>query len=100
MAAIRWSVDAQSDLRSIFDYIARDSVGYAVATVTQILTSIDRLAQHPKLGRIVPEYSNPIIRELIVMNYRVVYRLKESVPEIAAIIQGSRDLVARLGEKL
>jgi len=42
------------------------------------------------MGRIVPELENAEIREIIYRNFRVVYRLKENILEIARIIHGSR----------
>lgn len=35
------------------------------------------LAGSPELGRIVPEFEDPFIREIIVRSYRVVYRLDD-----------------------
>lgn len=100
MASIRWSVDSRKDLRAIFDYIARDSLAYASATIGEIVDSIEHLRKHPNLGRMVPEYGNPAIRELIVMGYRVVYRVAGSRVAIAAIVHGSRDLVGHLTIKI
>jgi len=74
VAAIRWTVGAQQDLREIVEYIGQDSVVYAATMAERIVTAVERLQQHPKLGRIVPEYEDPTLRELIVRNYRVVYR--------------------------
>jgi plasmid stabilization system protein ParE len=37
-----------------------------------------------------PEYRRPDLRELIFQNYRIVYRVKPDVVEIAAIVHGAR----------
>lgn len=68
MASIAWTVAAGSDLRDITEYISRDSPTYAAATADRILDAIDNLSKYPKLGRVVPEYNNESIRELIVGN--------------------------------
>jgi len=49
-------------------------------------------------GRIVPELSNPDIRELFVGEYRLIYAVEESCITILGLIHGRRDL-KRLWEK-
>ena len=96
MASVRWTVGARADLREIVDYISQDSVTYAAAQAERIVVNVRRLRHHPRLGRIVPEYRHPTIRELIVGNYRVVYRVHRQRVAILAIVHGSRDLLRRL----
>jgi hypothetical protein len=43
--------------------------GYELTSVT------DQLQLFPEQGRIVPEYRNPDLREIIFQPYRIVYRL-------------------------
>jgi toxin ParE1/3/4 len=76
VASIIWTVGAQEDLRGIVGYIGRDSTAYAAQVAGHIVSAVERLRRHPKLGRVVPEYEDETIRELIVGNYRVVYRLR------------------------
>jgi plasmid stabilization system protein ParE len=97
MASIFWTVGALDDLRNIIDYIAQDSPTYAAATGTRIVDAGDRLAHYPKLGRVVPEYGDEAIRELLVGNYRIVYRLRRARVTVVAIVHGSRDLLRRRG---
>lgn len=63
------------------------------------MATVDKLRQHPKLGRVVPEYENETIRELIVGNYRVVYRVRRQQVGIVAVVYGSRDLIGRLSDE-
>ena len=72
------------------DFIAQDSPHYASLFVLDVLQAIERLNQFRELGRIVPETNNPDIREIILGNYRIVYRLKLDTPEILTIYHGSR----------
>lgn len=96
MASIRWSVGAGEDLREVVEYIARDSTTYAAATAYRIVTAIEKLRRHPELGRVVPEYEDPTIREIIVGNYRVVYRIRGTRIGIVAVVHGSQNLLRRL----
>ena len=98
MAAIRWTLGAQRDLQAVAEYIGRHSPTYAVATAARIISAIERLRRQPHLGRIVPEFNEETLRELIVGNYRVVYRCKGKVVGIVAIVHGKR-LLKRLRAK-
>ena len=96
MAKIRWTVGARRDLNEIVNYIGEDSPAYAINFAERIILAVDRLETFPKLGRIVPEYQDTNIRELIVGNYRVVYRIQGNHIGIAAIAHASRDLLRKL----
>jgi len=45
----------------------------------------------------VPERNTPEIREVIVPPYRVVYRLRGGVVEIATVFRGTRDFPEHIG---
>jgi plasmid stabilization system protein ParE len=51
---------------------------------------VESLACFPELGRIVPEYQRPDLRELIFQNYRIVYRVKTDGVEVAAVVHCAR----------
>jgi toxin ParE1/3/4 len=87
---IKWSPQAIRDVESIRDYIAQDSRRYAELTVGRILASVERLQDFPQSGRTVPERDNPEIREVIVGPFRVVYRYRGGVVEIATVFRASR----------
>jgi toxin ParE1/3/4 len=91
MVEINWTYGAIQDLEDIGEYIARDSIKYAELTVEKLFTSVDILEENPKLGRIVPEFDNTNIRELIQGNYRVVYEIisKNSI-DILTVQNSSR----------
>ena len=99
MASVRWTVGAREDLRAIFEYISRDSPTYAAAVAGRVVAAVGRLRSHPKLGRVVPEYENETIRELVVASYRVVYRVRGQRVGIVAVVHGSRDLLRRLADE-
>jgi plasmid stabilization system protein ParE len=80
------------DLEAIRDYIAADSPRYAALVIERIISAVERLTSFPESGRIVPERSDPAIREVIVAPYRVVYRLQPGLVEIATVFRASRML--------
>ena len=64
MAQVIWSDSAIQDLNDIGEYISKDSKRYAEITVDLLFSSTDILADHPKAGRMVPEFEIESIREL------------------------------------
>ena len=92
MAELTWSEEAISDAEGIFDYIAQDSPLYARYQVEGIAASVERLRMFPESGRHLPEFPQLPHREIIVGNYRVIYRYDSSIGEakIVAVVHGSR----------
>lgn len=90
MVKLIWSPKAAADLEEICEYIAKDSEYYAKLFAQKVITLIENIPQFPKVGRIVPEYQLDNLREKIIQNYRVVYRIKPDVIEIVAISHGAR----------
>jgi toxin ParE1/3/4 len=72
------SPTARDDLRSIVRYISYDSPDRARRFGHFLIARAKELAQFPRRGREVPELGDPVIREIIVRSYRVVYRLHET----------------------
>jgi len=85
-----WSPQSLRDLENIRDYVAADSPRYAALVVGRIIQGVERLTGFPESGRVVPERNDPQIREVIVRPYRVVYRLRPGVVEIATVFRASR----------
>jgi toxin ParE1/3/4 len=76
MAKIGWSEEGLKRFRQILEYIEEDSPQNAAKVATTIWNRIQQLKEFPELGRIVPEFNQNEIRELIVYIFRIVYRLK------------------------
>jgi len=69
------SHSARADLRDIVRYISFDAPDRALQFGRFLLSRTRILAQFPELGRIVPEFNDKHIREIVVRSYRVVYRV-------------------------
>ncbi|PIU55950.1 MAG: type II toxin-antitoxin system RelE/ParE family toxin [Chloroflexi bacterium CG07_land_8_20_14_0_80_51_10] len=95
MGEVYWSITARRNLQDIGDFIAQDSPFYAVDFVERILQQTDKLADFPKIGRMVPEFQRETIRELIFHNYRIVYRVQGNRVIIVAVSHGSMDIRER-----
>ncbi|WP_163969237.1 type II toxin-antitoxin system RelE/ParE family toxin [Oceanobacillus halotolerans] len=92
MAEIRWSKLAVSDFEDIISYISIDSEENARLFVFRIIDSVETMAIFPYSGRIVPELNNELIREKFFNNYRIIYRIKENVMEVARVLHSDREL--------
>jgi len=64
MAQVRWTPQAADDLDAIADFITEDSSHFAGLFVMDVLQAVERLADFPELGRVVPEVGDKFIREL------------------------------------
>ena len=92
--AIRFAESAITDLESIGEWYADQGVpDVGVRLIRQIVTRIEALADHPAMGRIVPEFGQPILRELIQPPFRIVYRNEPDVVRIVRVWRSERLLV-------
>ncbi len=87
-----WSPASRDDLRDIVRFIARDNIPRAESFAYELMGRTDILQEHPEAGRIVPEYRNRRIREIIFRPYRIVYRLdiQRKLVEIARVWHAAR----------
>ncbi|MER3424041.1 MAG: type II toxin-antitoxin system RelE/ParE family toxin [Nitrospiraceae bacterium] len=79
---MKWTPQALDDLEAICLFIARDAPPVAA----------DRLVAFPESGRIVPETNDPNFREVILGNYRLIYRLRSGDVQILTVHHGARKL--------
>jgi len=93
VARLIWSQTSKKDLKEIYFYIAQDSKYYANSFVNKINQSVKKLKHFPRIGRVVSEYKNDSIRELIFQNFRIIYQIsKTDSINILTIFHTSRDL--------
>lgn len=64
MAQVRWTFQALDDLEAICLFIARDAPHVATVFADRAFRATDRLVQHPRLGRMVPEKVREILKLL------------------------------------
>ncbi len=58
----------------------------AAQIIDELVRRVDRLQDHPQLGRAVPEYGHWQVRELVDKWNRVLYRLRPDAIEIVTIV--------------
>ncbi len=92
---VLWTDHAIQDLLGIKAFIAQDSMDRAEKWLIELYTAGENLSQLSSRGRIVPEFNQENLRELLIENYRLVYRIKSTTVEIITVFEGHRQLKAR-----
>lgn len=90
MARLVWSSVARDDLKALVSFIKVDSPGYAKTFGLHIQQRVEQLQHFPESGRKVPEDETGTYRELIVGNYRLVYRIDRDTVTVVTLVHGAR----------
>ncbi len=90
MVKIVWTPLAISDLKNIHDYISTESPVYANRMIEKFIARVGLLYSFPESGRIVPEFGQKSIRELIEGYYRIVYKIHPDHIGIARVHHTAR----------
>jgi len=91
---IIWTQKALYDLRTIFNYIVKDSKLYADRTIRTIILKAGSIKRFPLAGRTVLEFEDETIREVFYKQYRIIYKLEGSLIYIVRIYHSARLLTA------
>ena len=74
MAEVIWTEPALADLEAVADYIAVENSVAAREFVRRVFSHLDKLEQHPRLGRTPPEMEGARYREIVEPPCRIFYR--------------------------
>ena len=85
MAELKWRPQALKDLEAIEAYYEEVAPGYAALFVASIFEKAQRLERLPRMGRMVPEIGDEVIRELIHRGYRIMYVVDEKGEEVEVL---------------
>ena len=69
---------AQTDLSDIVRYVAQYNSDAAARLGYELITRAESLAAFPEIGRMVPEFRQPNLREIICRSYRIIYRMNNT----------------------
>lgn len=87
-----WTATAINHLQAIHDYIAQNSTLYATQVIDRLTQRSQQIAEFPNSGRIVPEFRDESIREVIERPYRIIYRITATQIDVLAVVHGSQVL--------
>lgn len=93
MAQIKWTAEAESWLREIFEYIAVDNPAAAIDTVEGIYERTQVLLSHPEIGARYDIIKNRDVRVLLYGHYRIAYLIKNNGDiDILGVFHGALDI--------
>jgi plasmid stabilization system protein ParE len=90
---VEFSDEAKRDLEAIAAFIARDSPLAAERWVDRLADRALKLAVAPHAGRVVPEFKDPLVRQVLVRTYRIIYRVEPHRVLVLTVVEGHRRLV-------
>ena len=87
---IRWSLRGKTRLLGCMRYIAEESQAWptVVNWRDRVYAAVEHLDEFPESGSIVRELNRNDIRQVIVGDYRVIYRVKRKTPEVISVRHG------------
>jgi toxin ParE1/3/4 len=90
-----WGNSAETDLKSIIEYIAEDNPSDALKILKNIKQKASGLFTFPERGRIVPELRDHGIlqyRELIIPPWRIIYRISEKKVHVLSVLDSGQNI--------
>ncbi len=90
MGRIIWACRAADQLEALVEFIAKGSPREARRFAARVLNQIASLGAHPELGGWVIEDETRTYRELLLGNYRIIYRTASEAIYIVAVRHGAR----------
>lgn len=90
-ASIRLAESALDDLHGIIEwYVEQNLPDVGHRLVRDIVEQIEVLADHPDAGRVVAEFGQPFLRELIRPPFRIVYRRDRKSVRVVRVWRSER----------
>ena len=88
---IAFAESAVRDLEALRDwYITQSAPEVGERLVREILASVAQLVDFPEYGRVVPEFDQPWLRELVRPPFRIVYRVDGERVRVARVWRSER----------
>lgn len=89
--SVAWSQSAQAALDEVVAYISQGSPASARRVLEAALKAAASLETLAERGRIAPELADSSIRELLVLKFRLLYRVSDDKVTVVAFLRGVRD---------
>jgi toxin ParE1/3/4 len=87
---VYWTDEALIHLDNIYRHIAEDAPVYARRMVDKITRRSQQIGVFSQSGRMVPEYQDIDIREIIEPPYRIVYHITPDRLDVLAVFHGAQ----------
>src|SRR3569833_434922 len=94
MVEVNWTKQAINDVDKIAEFIAKDSEYYAKIQARRFFQATMVLEKQPTSGKIVPEKRDPLIREILVGNFRIIYKIVSEIKVDVITVHHSKRLLS------
>ncbi|EAT59509.1 type II toxin-antitoxin system RelE/ParE family toxin [Chlorobium ferrooxidans] len=82
---VEFSERAARQITDVVRYIAADKPAAAKKWADSVKKAVRKLSDYPHLGRVVPEFVDASLRELLHGEYRIVYKIDEQFSRIVIV---------------
>ena len=82
---IIWAPRVVEKISELADFITEDSPPRAKKWLESIFESVEQLSDFPEIGRILPNQNDHNLRQLIIENHHVIYRINKKQIRILVI---------------
>ena len=89
---VLWTRGARTDLIELMWHISQDRPETASRVGERIRAATRRLRDQPQVGRVVPEFEDPRIREVVEYPYRIVYLYSGTSLKVLGIVHSRRSM--------
>ena len=86
---IRFAESALAGLQALQTWYTEQGVP---DTGARIVASVERLADHPRMGRVVPEFDLASLREIVRPPFRIIYRHESNMVRVVRVWRSERQL--------
>lgn len=89
---IRWSKRGRLRRMQCVQYIAHESGDWTTAWKWEddVFEAVSHLEDFPLSGSVVREFGPDDIRQVLLGDYRIIYRVKNNIPEIISVRHGHK----------
>ncbi|MDE0443599.1 MAG: type II toxin-antitoxin system RelE/ParE family toxin [Gammaproteobacteria bacterium] len=92
--SVRFAESAVADLEAIKEWYADQGVpDVGDRILGGVFERVERLSEHPDMGRVVPEFGESFLRELIYPPFRIVYHRSTKLVRVIRVWRSERLLV-------
>lgn len=91
---VDWTPLAAANFDELAERLNEFSLGSGDRLIDRVTERLTQLESFPDSGRIVPEFEERVLRELVEGDYRVIYERFPDRVEVIAVVHGSRSLTS------
>lgn len=97
---VYWTDSARYRLKQIREYLSQEAPTVAQPTIEKLIKRSQFISELPNAGRMVPEYQQDDLREILERPYRIIYRILGDRVDVITVMHYRQLLPGDLDELL